>query len=135
MNKLDLLKFLDDYNVSGDDFDFYRILDKTNFDELIYIDLKNERYRYIHHTSNKYYSNLYQGDFSNLKSFAEGGYLHPDDTERYLRDFDLSTIKERLRNSKPEGLLKGFYRVKGIDGSYIETKQVIVSGELLGKDG
>ena len=134
MNKLDLLKFLDDYNVSDDNFDFYRILDKTDFDELILIDLKNEKYRYIHHTSNKYYSNLYQGDFSNLKSFAQSGYLHPEDSERYLRDFDLSTIRKRLKDSNPPGLLKGFYRVKGIDGSYIETKQVIVSGELLGAD-
>ena len=134
MNKLDLLKFLDDYNTSEDNFDFYRILDKTDFDELICIDLKNEKYHYIHHTSNKYYSNLYQGDFSNLKSFAQGGYLHPEDAERYLRDFDLSTIKERLKNASPKGMLKGFYRVKGIDGSFIETKQLIISGELLGSD-
>ncbi|MBO7676205.1 MAG: EAL domain-containing protein, partial [Erysipelotrichaceae bacterium] len=134
MNKLDLLKFLDDYNVKDNDFDFYRILDKTDFDELIHIDLKNERYDYIHHTSNKYYSNLYHGDFENLKSFAESGYLHPDDTERYLKDFDLSTIKERLKNADPPGLLKGFYRVKGVDGSYIETKQVVVSGVLFNED-
>ena len=134
MNKLDLLRFLDDYNVSDDSFDFYRILDKTDFDELIRIDLKNEKYRYIYHTSNKYYSNLYEGDFSNLKSFAEGGYLHPDDAQRYQKDFDLATIKERLKNSEIPGLLRGFYRVKGIDGSYIETKQVIVSGELLKED-
>ena len=134
MDKLDLLKFLDDYHDEGGNFDFYRILDKTDFDELIYVDLKNQRYRYIHHTSNKYYSNLYQGDFANLKEFAESGYFHPDDAERYLKDFDLSTIKERLKKSNPPGLLKGFYRVKAIDGSYINTKQVIVSGELLGAD-
>ena len=132
MNRLDFLKFLDDYNLSEDNFDLYRILDKTDFDELICIDLKNEKYHYIHHTSNKYYSNLYHGDFSNLKSFAENGYLHPEDSERYQKDFDLTTIRERLDKADPKGMLKGFYRIKGIDGSFIETKQLVVSGELLG---
>ena len=134
MNKLDLFKFLDDYTVSDDNFDLYRILDNTNYDELIRVDLKNEKYRYIYHTANKYYSNLYEGDFSNLKSFAQDGYFHPEDAKRYLKDFDLSTIRERLKNSEIPGLLKGLYRVKGIDGSYVETKQVVVSGELFKED-
>ena len=113
MNKLDLLKFLDDYNVKDNDFDFYRILDKTDFDELIHIDLKNERYDYIHHTSNKYYSNLYHGDFENLKSFAESGYLHPDDTERYLKDFDLSFCKSVTKKQ-----FKQLSELTWIDGMY-----------------
>lgn len=131
MNKQDLLKFLDDYSANGEDYNLQSILEKTDYDELIMIDLKDKKYRVIYHVEHKYFSNLYEGDFEHLQGFILESFIHHDDANDYFSFIDLNTIKERLNNADPKGFLKGFYRIKLIDGSFIRSRHYLVSGKLI----
>ncbi|MBR2528482.1 MAG: EAL domain-containing protein [Blautia sp.] len=103
-------------------------LSRMPYDELIEINLSDGSFHTLRHVSNKYMGNVLKGDFSQLCFFALKRFIHPEDRKAFEAFSDLATMRDRLSR----GFLTGRFRFKGTDGSWIETSQLLVSGEELG---
>ena len=109
-----------------------QMLSRSSFDEEIEIDLRSHEYHILHHVTEKYCGNLSQGDFDRLYDFAQNHFVHPDDASDYAAMFDLTTLAERLESAPVQGLLAGYYRLLATDGSWVRTRQLVISGQELG---
>ena len=108
-------------------------LSRSNYDELLQIDVPGDDYHYVHHVNDKYCGIVSEGGFSRLMLFAADNFVHPGDREAYRAFVDLKTLPERLRKSSAPGAVVGFFRLMGTDGSWIPTRQLLVDGPLLGE--
>ena len=117
----------------GAPFSLADTLSRSNYDELLQIDVPGDDYHYVHHVNGKYCGIVSEGGFSRLMLFAADNFLHPEDREAYRAFVDLETLPARLRDSTAPGAVVGFFRLMGTDGSWIPTRQLMVDGPLLGE--
>ena len=106
-------------------------LKKTSFDEMLEIDLRTGQFRIVYHVNDKYAGIAPEGDFDRLFSYAVENFVHPEDREAYQALIDPKTLKERLDAARPSGALSGEARMKGVDGNWIWTRQLLISGKEL----
>ena len=130
MTKQDLWNVI--VGIDGEDASIADELNRSFFDEQMEIDLRTRQYRYIYHTEDKFIGNLSSGDFDRLYSFAIDHFVHPEDAEAYRAMIEPDTMLTRLQSAPVPGVLRGDFRLKGTDGSWIWTRHVLVSGPELG---
>ena len=106
-------------------------LDRTSFDDLLEINLRDITYRIVHHVSDKYSGIIREGDFQRLYTYAADHFVREDDREAYRDLINPDTLLERLNSASPRGILSGEFHMKGIDGSWIATKQILIAGPEL----
>ena len=107
-------------------------LNRSNYDEHLVIDLQSRQYRYLYHTEDKFVGNLSSGDFDRLYSFATDHFVHPEDAEAYRAMVDPDTMLRRLAEAPVPGILRGDFRLKGTDNTWIWTRHILIAGPELG---
>ena len=113
----------------------YEELLATPFDEELEIDLSADRYRYVYHVAEKYRRGPSGSSFHELITAMLEEYVHPEDAEAYRAMTEPATLAERLKAGKTPGVLRGDFRIRGLDGGWIATRQLFISGQKLGQEG
>jgi len=122
---------IDWLNLGGHDADYQTVLDRLNaspYDELVEIDLINDRCRNLWHVENKYYVPVLHGDWSRLYRYCADHMVHPQDREAYCALVDPDTVLKRLEQSAIPGVLSGELRYRTVQGRWLWVRQVLVSG-------
>ncbi len=117
----------------GQELSLEEEMNLTSFDELLEIDLMAGRFRVAAHVEDKYYAVAPEGDYRRLYLYAADHFIHPEDRESFRAMMDPETIAERLHSSETPGALSGEFRMKGTDGTWIWTRQLLLAGQELGR--
>jgi len=98
----------------------------TPFDELLELDLKRARIRFIRHTEGKYLAPMGEAAYQDALYYALEYMIHPSDRDAYLRFHELSTLHERLEASDTPGVLRASFRFKLIAGGWRWGNEVLI---------
>ncbi len=118
-------------NLENHSGDFQTIVDRLNgspFDELVEIDLYNDRCRNIYHVEGKYFVPFLEGEWTKLYRYATEHMLHPSDRGAFSALLDPDKLQSRLERSENPGVLDAQFRYRSVEGGWIWTRQVMVSG-------
>ena len=127
LNKLDILKILDSNESTS--LSLAEMLRRTTYDELVEIDIADHRFRIIDHVRSKYRGIATEGNLEHFVSYSAENFVHPDDHDLYLEMYDTDKMLARLE--KTGGAFAENIRCKAVDGSWISTRQLVVSGAVL----
>ena len=105
-----------------------------DFDELIELDYVHGRMRNLKHTEGKLFAPVIDSTIRDVRRYSAENMLHPDDVERYLRESDPATAKERIEeeNKTGFGVHRERYRFKQLGGGWRWMEQVAIGGEKSG---
>lgn len=118
-------------NLGGREASYQTVVDRLNaspYDELVEIDLINDRCRNVYHVENKYYTPMLNGSWSELYRYCSEHMIHPQDREKYVSMMGPDTIARRLARAEIPGVLSEELRYRTVDGKWLWTRQVVVSG-------
>ncbi len=103
-------------------------LNRSDFDELLEIDLIRDYCESICHVEGKYFVPLSGGTFSELHEYCVEEMIHPDDRKVFRELMEPETMLERLAKAQPPGVLRARFRYKLLDGNWRWVEQVVVGG-------
>ena len=104
-------------------------LDASPYDELIVMDLANNRFVNQAHVEGKFFVPIFEGAFEELFRYSGGNMVHPDDHAVHDALMDRTTIFERLATSETPGVISAEIRYRLKDGGYHWTRELVVGGE------
>ena len=87
-----LLKFSREHT----DFPIIDFLNQSTFDELIAIDLSQDRYRYVYNVDEKYWTPSMEGTYSTFFDHISRHVIHPADQQLLPRN-----VRSRQADCKP----------------------------------
>ena len=116
------------YNFSGRPESLVEYFDSSMFDELIEMDLVNNRFRNLCHVEGKFYVPVFDGTFQDLYHYSGDNMVHPDDQAVHDALMDKETIFERLAASETPGVIGAEIRYRLQNGGYHWTREVVVGG-------
>ena len=122
---------IDWLNLGGHESDYQTVLDRLNaspYDEMLEIDLINDRCRNLWHVKNKYYVPVLSGSWNDLYHYCAEHMVHPQDRERYIAFMNADTIFQRLERSELPGVLSEEMRYRTVEGKWLWVRQVLVAG-------
>ncbi len=103
-------------------------LNNSNYDEMLGIDLNNDRFKFIYNINDKYQVPATEGSFRNFYAYAADNLVHPEDREEYARMMAPDGLAVRLDASNTPGLLEFQYRARNLEGSWRWVNQVTLGG-------
>lgn len=103
-------------------------LNSLSFDELVEMDLVNNRIKNLFHVEGKYFIPVFEGPFKDLYRYSSENMIHPDDKEIQQAFMNHDTILERLENSKVPGVISAEFRYRLQTGGWCWVRQIIVGG-------
>ncbi len=111
--------------------DYQTVVDRLNgapFDDLVEIDLINDRCRNIYHVEGKYIVPVMDGGWQEMYRYSMAHMVHPADRDVYERLMNPDTILHDLKNAPIEGVRSDELRYRTVDGRWVWTRQVLVAG-------
>ena len=108
------------------DFPVIDFLNQSTFDELIAVDLKSDRYRYVYNVDEKYWTPSLEGTYSTFFDHVAHHVIHPDDQPLYRRMADPAVLKQKL--DECNGLYNFEFRAPTQDGDWRWCEQYVVGG-------
>ena len=118
-------------NLESRGTDYQTVVDRLSgapFDELVEIDLINDRCRNIYHVEGKYFVPVTDGGWLELFHYCREHMVHPEDREVFTRLMNPDTMQHDLNNAPIEGVRSGEFRCRTVDGKWLWTRQVLVGG-------
>ena len=118
-------------NLESHSGDYQSVADRLNgspFDDLVEIDLYNDRCRNIYHVEGKYFVPFLEGEWTKLYRYASEHMIHPSDRGIYCALMDPDKLQSRLERSDIPGVLSAEFRYRSVEGDWIWTRQVMISG-------
>ena len=113
---------------STDPISILDFLNNSTYDDLIEVDLTNNKCRTIHHCENKLFIPMPSGTYTELFEYSLSHMIYPEDRDAYLELLNPKTILDKLNASDYPGMLVGEFRYKATDGGYIWVMQVVIGG-------
>ncbi len=104
----------------------------TDFDELVEIDMENDRCSRLKHKEGKYFVPMIDCGFRELFRYSADYMAHPEDRERYIAENDPDRICARIKAGENNGVLTSRFRYKLLNGGYHYAEQVAVGGKAFG---
>lgn len=105
------------------------MLNGSNCDEMVDVDLNNDTFTQIYHVQGKYYVPPAVASYHELFEFTAKHIVHPDDLGDYLALMKLDGFFERLKNSKIPDFDFAHFRYKTQSGEYRYVEQCIITGK------
>ncbi len=118
-------------NLESHGTDYQTVVDRLNgapFDEMMEIDLINDRCRIIHHVEGKYFTPMREGGWQDLFLYCKEHVIHPGDRDRFVRLMNPDTLLHGLKSAPIEGVRSDELRYRSVDGKWLWTRQVVVAG-------
>lgn len=122
----DILEFL------GSPDSIVAFLDSLSYDELVEIDLFNNRITNLFHIEGKYYVPIFDGAFDEMNAYSSENMIHPDDRAVQAELMDHNTLLQRLANSSIPGVISAEFRYRLQEGGWCWVRQVVIGGPHFG---
>lgn len=103
---------------------------QTHYDAILEIDLIAGTFQYVFLLENKYAGAAATHKSDDLISFVADHLVHPEDADDYRAMLESATMRDRMKAET--GILCHDFRVKGIEGNWIRTRQMLIGGSELG---
>ena len=110
----------------------FDMLNRSNCDELIEVDLNNDRFKQIYHVQGKYFIPEIEISYRELVDYTSKHIVHPDDVGTYLALMKVDGFLERLHNGRIPNFDFAHFRYKLQDGEYRWVEQCVITGEKYG---
>ena len=101
-------------------------LGRSAYDELVELDLVNDRCRNIFHVEGKYFVPVTDGSFSSLYEYCMDNMVHPDDRGIFAELFEPDTLSARLAESEVPGAITARFRYRLQDGGWRWTEVCLI---------
>ncbi len=124
--------FLEKFSAEGGSESVLDYLNRSDFDELVEIDLIHDHCVNLYHVDGKYFVPLPEGNGTKIFRYSLEHMFHPDDRERVRETMDPDTLLERLATSDPPGVFTVQFRYRLLDGGWRWVEQVVVGGTQFG---
>ncbi len=116
----------------SDHFSLYDMLNRSNCDELLEVDLNNDTFKQIYHLQGKYFIPDVDNSYQALVDYTAKHIVHPDDVGAYLGLMKVDGFLERLQNARIPNFDFAHFRYKLQDGNYCWVEQCVVTGDKYG---
>lgn len=103
---------------------FYYLTDNTVYDELFELNIAANTYRILFHQKDKFKNPQVEGRLDSMFLEMADFMIHPEDRERFMEFWSVSTLVDRLRAK--ERIIKGEFRKQLVNGSYCWTSVMAV---------
>ena len=106
-------------------------LNNSGYDEMLGIDLNEDRFKFLYNIEGKYHIPATEGSFRNFYSYVLDHLIHGEDCQTYAEAMDPDTLPDRLAQSDAPlpGVMDFQYRVRNPEGDWRWVEQVVVGGE------
>jgi len=105
-------------------------LNNSSYDELLGIDLNEDRFRFLYNIEGKYRIPATEGSFRSFCDFAVDHLVYEEDRQAYADAMDPDTLMRRLEASGLPGVLDFQFRVLNPEGGWRWVEQVVVGGAV-----
>lgn len=105
-------------------------LNNSSYDEMLGIDLNEDRFSFIYNIEDKYHLPATQGGFRNFYEYAVDHLVFEEDRQVYADNMNPDTLLRRLENAELPGVLDFQYRVRNLEGGWRWVEQVVVGGAV-----
>ena len=113
----------------SDKFSLIDMLNNSNYDEIIEVDLNDDTYRLLYHTEGKYVLPEIEGSYRELIEFDYKHNVHPEDYGAYMNLLRPENFFERLRNADIPNFDFAHFRYKLQGGEYRYIEQCVIAGK------
>ena len=107
-------------------------INHLSFDELISVDLSQDRYKFIFNVEEKYQVQTNEGVYSLFYDYIVKEIIHPDDRRAYAEMMDPATVAQRLKTAEVPGALALQYRFRDTNGGWRWIEQYVGGGAAHG---
>ena len=90
----------------------------TAYDELMVIDLANDRFESRYHTDGKFFTPVIDNYYTSLVEYTSSHMVHPEDRETHYALMNPVGMEARLASADPKGILSGSIRYLALDGNW-----------------
>lgn len=101
----------------------------TAYDELMVIDLANDRFESRYHTDGKFFTPVIDNYYTSLVEYTSSHMVHPEDRETHYALMNPVGMEARLASADPKGILSGSVRYLALDGNWRQMETLLVGGE------
>ena len=125
MQSKGMLDFFKNRNkpVSVSDF-----LEHSSYDELIEIDLNENRYRFVYNVADKYYAPVTAGVYSEFYRYAADHMIHPDDAGFYADVMNPDTILQRMAEEELRDTFEFCFRTTDMKKGWRWIDSILLTG-------
>ena len=125
MQSKGMLDFFKNRNkpVSVSDF-----LEHSSYDELIEIDLNENRYRFVYNVADKYYAPVTAGVYSEFYRYAADHMIHPDDAGFYADVMNPDTILQRMAEEELRDTFEFCFRTTDMKKGWRWIDSILLAG-------
>ncbi len=104
-------------------------LNNSSYDEMLGIDLNNDRFKFLYNIEGKYQVPATEGSFRNFFEYVLEHLIHEEDKALYAQLMNPQTMASRLAASDMPGIIEFEYRTHNPNGGWRWVEQVVVGGE------
>lgn len=108
---------------------FIDVLENSSADEIVEVDLINDRFHQFFHVEGKYFLPSISNSYEDLLNFTAEYIVHPSDKNIYLELMEPEGFFDRLKNSKIPNFAFAHFRYKLQNGRYRYVEQCLITGE------
>ena len=113
----------------SDSFSLIDMLNASNCDEILEVDMNTDTFKQIAHVDGKYFIPNIDVSFSQLVEYGAQHVVHPDDVGVFLDLMGMDGFFERLANSRIPNFNFAHFRYKLADGTYRYFEQCVITGK------
>ena len=110
-------------------FNLIDMLNESNADEVVEVDIKNDTFVQYYHVEGKYFVPTVDISFRDLVDFCAEHIVHPEDKGIFLGLMKIEGFFERLQNSRIPNFDFAHFRYKLQNGSYRYVEQCVIAGK------
>ena len=103
-------------------------LEHSSYDELIEIDLNENRYRFVYNVADKYYAPVTAGVYSEFYRYAADHMIHPDDAGFYADVMNPDTILQRMAEEELRDTFEFCFRTTDMKKGWRWIDSILLAG-------
>ena len=100
----------------------------TAYDELMVLDLANDRFEGRYHTDGKFFTPVIDSHYTSLFEYSSSHMVHPEDRDVHRALMNPADMEDRLARAYPRGILSGAVRYLALDGNWREMETLLIGG-------
>ena len=125
---LSLFQYIDDPQI------LIQYVRDSGFDELLVLDIPNDRMKAVFHMEEKYQMPVLKGGYTEFYKYAADHMVFPEDKDEYVKTMDPGRIMSVLSDARIPGAMEFRFQTRGMDRQWRWVNQLMITGERYGID-